>query len=105
MSVRTALLSAAHARFMEKIAMYPDQIKISLREREKAEQRLEGHLLLKLPEKDLNEIKRAIKEMNIHIETLPVVREKYRRGFQHYKREIQEWYNEKERELNGSNMV
>ena len=104
MSVRAAIFAAARARYHEATALFPDQIRESMMERTKAEDRLAGHLLMDLPERESTEIKRALREMRVHIMTLPAIREKHRRNMQRFRKELDEWWQEKENELNGSNM-
>jgi hypothetical protein len=96
MSVRAAILAAARARARETMAIYPDQIRASMLERSKAEDRLAGHLLMDLSERDRNEIKRAMRDMRIHIMSLPSLREMYRRNMLRSRVEIQEWFKENE---------
>lgn len=96
MSVRSAILAAARARARETMAIYPDQIRESMHERSKAEDRLAGHLLMDLSERDRNEIKRAMRDMRIHIMSLPSLREMYRRNMLRSRAEIQEWFKENE---------
>lgn len=96
MSVRAAILAAARARARETMSIYPDQIRESLQERTKAEDRLAGHLLMDLSERDRNEIKRAMRDMRIHIMSLPTLREMYRRNMLKSRSEIQEWFKENE---------
>jgi hypothetical protein len=102
MSVRAAILAAARARAHETMALFPDQIRESLKERMSAEDRLAGHLLMDLPERDMNEIKRAMRDMRVHIMSLPTLREMYRRNMLKGRAEIQEWF--KQNELNEVDM-
>jgi hypothetical protein len=102
MSVRAAILAAARARAHETMAIYPDQIREAMKERSKAEDRLAGHLLMDLPERDMNEIKRAMRDMRVHIMSLPTLREIYRRNLLKGRSEIQEWC--KQNELNDADM-
>lgn len=104
MSVRAAILAAARARYHEATALFPDQIRDSLKERSIAEDRLAGHLLMDLPERDSTEIKRALREMRVHIMSLPAIREKHRRNVQRFRKELDEWWQEKENELNATNL-
>jgi hypothetical protein len=104
MSVRAAILAAARARYHESTAMLPDQIRETLRERHTAEDRLAGHLLMELSEREANEIKRAMREMRVHVMTLPAIREKHRRNIEHFRKEIDEWWREKENELKAADM-
>jgi hypothetical protein len=104
MSVRAAILSAARARYSEATALLPDQIRESLCERQMAEDRLAGHLLLNLSEREANEIKRAMRDMRVHVMTLPALREKHRRNIQKFRTEMNEWWWQKENELNDSKM-
>jgi hypothetical protein len=96
MSVRSAILAAARARAHETMAIVPDQIRETMKERVKAEDRLAGHLLMDLPERDLNEIKRAMRDMRVHIMSLPTLREMYRRNMLRSRAEIQEWFKQNE---------
>jgi hypothetical protein len=102
MSVRSAILAAARARARETMAIFPDQIRETMKERSKAEDRLAGHLLMDLPERDMNEIKRAMRDMRVHIMSLPTLRETYRRNMLKNRAEIQEWF--KENELKDADM-
>ena len=104
MSVRAAILAAARARYHEATALFPDQIRDSLKERTKAEDRLAGHLLMELPERESTEIKRAMREMRVHIMTLPAIRDKHRRNVERFRKELDEWWQEKENELNATNL-
>ena len=103
MSVRAAIISAIRSRYRESTAIFPDQIRASLEAREQATHRLQGYLLMNIPDRDRNEIKHHLKEMNIHIMALPAVREKYRRNMERTQREIEEWYISKENEINIQN--
>jgi hypothetical protein len=102
MSVRAAILSAARARYSEATALLPDQIRESLCERQMAEDRLAGHLLLNLSEREANEIKRAMREMRVHVMSLPALREKHRRNIQKFRTEMNEWWQKKENELTNT---
>jgi hypothetical protein len=104
MSVRAAILAAARARYHETTALLPDQIRESLKERSMAEDRLAGHLLMVLPENESTEIKRALREMRVHIMTLPATREKYRRRIERFRKELEKWRQDKENELNDTDM-
>lgn len=104
MSVRAAILAAARARYHEATALLPDQIRDSLKERTKAEDQLAGHLLMDLPERESTEIKRALREMRVHIMTLPAIREKNRRSLERFRRELEKWRQDKENELNATDM-
>jgi len=104
MSVRAAILAAARARYHEATALLPDQIRESLKERHMAEDRLAGHLLMDLSDREANEIKRAMREMRIHVMSLPALREKHRRNIQKFRTELNEWWWQKENELNDANM-
>uniref|UniRef100_A0A6C0CHF2 Uncharacterized protein n=1 Tax=viral metagenome TaxID=1070528 RepID=A0A6C0CHF2_9ZZZZ len=104
MSVRAAILAAARARYHEATALLPDQIRDSLKERHTAEDRLAGHLLMNLSERESTEIKRAMREMRVHVMTLPAIREKHRRSMIQFRKEIDEWWQEKENELTVADM-
>jgi len=106
MSVRAAILAAARARYHEATAVLPDQIKDSMKERHAAEDRLAGHLLMNINERESNEIKRALRELRIHVMSLPALREKYRRNVESARREIDDWYKSKtnENELTTNEM-
>jgi len=104
MSVRAAIMAAARARAHEKMAVFTDQIKESLKERMNAEDRLAGHLLMDLPERDMKEIKRAMSEMQIHVKTLPAIREKNRRSTNYFRMEMDVWWKEKQNESNDVDM-
>ena len=67
-----------------------------MHERSKAEDRLAGYLLMDLSERDRNEIKRAMRDMRIHIMSLPSLREMYRRNMLKSRAEIQQWFKENE---------
>lgn len=103
MSVRTAILAAARARYRESTAIFPDQIRESLAERELAEQRLAGHLQMNLSERDMNNVKRALRDLRVHMMTLPAVRERNRRNMVRTQHEIREWYANSENENSLNN--
>jgi hypothetical protein len=103
MSVRAAILAAARARVHETMALIPEQIRETMKERMNAEDRLAGHLLMDLPEREMNELKRAMRDMRVHIMSLPVLRETYRRNILKNRAEIQEWCTNKENENNLDN--
>ena len=104
MSVRAAVLAAGRARYREATALFPDQIRDSLKERHAAEERLAGHLLMNLSERELNDIKRAMRDMRVHVMTLPAIREKHRRNMNHFRMELDVWWQEKENELTDVDM-
>jgi hypothetical protein len=45
-----------------------------------------------------------MREMRIHVMTLPALREKHRRNIQKFRTELNEWWWQKENELNDSTM-
>jgi hypothetical protein len=49
-----------------------------------------------LSERDKNEIKRAMRDMRIHIMSLSSLREMYRRNMLKSRAEIQEWFKQNE---------
>jgi hypothetical protein len=51
---------------------------------------------MNLSERDKNEIKRAMRDMRLHIMSLPTLREMYRRNMMKSRAEIQEWVKQNE---------
>ena len=73
-----------------------------MRERHMAEDRLAGHLLMKLTDAETKAINRAIHEMGVHVMALPALRETHRRTMMKFRKEMDEWWQEKENELTDS---